>query len=103
MFPMRNYNFLNYSHGHRGNIGDRYVASDLNHVPVPMFCKAFAYSSGFTKRLQISITAAPAATMAELMTVAFSGLVYVTMATPAVCRAPTMPDTSANTFLLIIL
>ena len=37
MFPMRNYNFLNFYHGHRGNIGDRYVASDLNHVPVPMF------------------------------------------------------------------
>ena len=33
MFPMRNYNILNFYHGHRGNIGDRnigdrYVRSD---------------------------------------------------------------------------
>ena len=46
--------------------------------------------------------AAPAMTMLELMAVAYSGLVYVTMATPAVWSAPTMPETNANTFLFIV-
>jgi hypothetical protein len=47
--------------------------------------------------------AAPAITMPLLMAVAFSGLVYVTIATPAVCKAPTIPETNAKTFFVISL
>jgi hypothetical protein len=49
------------------------------------------------------MAAAPAITIAELMAVAYSGLVYVTKATPTVCKPPIIPLTNANVFLLIIL
>ena len=49
------------------------------------------------------MAAAPAITMAELMAVAYAGWLYVTIATPMVCKPPIIPLTSANVFLLIIL
>lgn len=63
---------------------------------------AFYFCSFSTNMLHASMMAVPRITMAELMAVAYSGDVYVTIATPAVWRAPTMPLTSPNIFLFII-
>jgi hypothetical protein len=48
------------------------------------------------------MAAEPAITIAELIAVAYSGLVKVTNATPIVCNPPIMPLTRAKVFLLII-
>ena len=61
----------------------------------------WAIHSALVNSVQISMMAVPATTMAELISVACSSQVAVTIATAAVCKAPTMPDTRANTFLLI--